>query len=256
MKKISFILLAFLILFIALILNFSFTSKVISDFSEVSFVSVSRVLPENYEKNVPFEVILEIDFNESILMDGNLFFGEVVEGGEIIFVSEGDASFRGDVLFWNNLNLEDKNISYSVISNSDVINFSGKWGLNSSQSVYCLNCEGKIRGDISLSVSGETVLDEVEIIKKPSGGSGSPSGNGGVSLSENLGDDELVDSENVSFADVVNNSNLNNSFNFESQENSSIWALLIVFFISLILIVGIIIYFKFRNSNSSSLNVV
>jgi hypothetical protein len=254
MKNFNFFYVFLIALMVFLVVNFSLTSYFVYSPKEYDIVVVNRFLPESYEKGVPFEVFLEIDFNESVLVDGNLFLGEVVEGGEVVFSSFENALFSEGVLFIGGLELRDFNFSYQVVSNFDSVNFSGRWGLNFSEKVYCSNCEGGILGDVFLSYSNEKFLndDEKKEVSSSGGGGAGGGGFGGVPLSS-----EEAEKNEINFFD----NSLNSSVSFgekafdskiDVKDPNSFWWIILSFISFLILVLIFVIYLKIKKSRENS----
>ena len=236
--------LAFSFIFVLLFIQIYFIFKP----SEISFspeqeFSIRRILPENYEKGVPFEVVLEITADENFSFNEFKFFlSDVAENSEVIpFQEDKNASANNDLIFWRELFPGIYSLVYSVVSYENKINFNGRWEFN-------LNLSETGEGTYSGFVVGDSKIFAIaeEISQEISGGGGSGRGGGGTSRKEN----NISKSFNQSIAEEKNIYEVDSGSsdeNFIQKEIIQKNLLRIYILISLIIFVGaIIFYFIFR----------
>jgi len=211
-------------------------------FSPEQDFSIRRILPENYEKGVPFEVELEIISEDNfIFSDYSFFLADVAENSKTFsYLDDLNSTTNNDLIFWKELYSKKNFVLYSVVSNADEINFNGRWEFN-------LNLSETGEGTYSGFVVGDSKIFAIaeEISQEISGGGGGGGGGGSskdVGTQKNISDYYVLDEKNI--YEVGSNFAGENPTQKEIRQKNLLWVYILI---SLIIFVGtIIFYFIFK----------
>lgn len=232
------LLIGILIILIAFLILKIF-SPTISFSSEQNFY-VTRILPDYYAKNIPFNVSLEIIMEENFsLQDFKFFLSDVADGSRIIpLFNYPNMSVSEDIIFWRELSPGIYSLIYSVVSSEDEVNFNGRWEFN---------LENYSNGIYSNFVVGDSEIfayqDSGNTNTENAGGGG-----GGFGTQKNISNYYVLDEKNI-YADSEKEERNIFQEKIFSQEQSSLdsnpW-LVFVLIILIVVILIVIIFIRMR----------
>lgn len=185
---IFFIALTFILIVGLVVFLFSFSDRIFLS-PELSPIFVTRVLPDSFVKDEPFNVTLNVEVVGPV--EGNVLVGDLVEGATILG-NNPDALVENDLIAWVSLSPENQSLTYSVVSDRAVLSFNGKVGFSLSPET---EQEVAINGDGSISVqTGNSQIASDSSGGGGGGGGGAPVVKNNTSSTENVSDISSLES--------------------------------------------------------------